>query len=412
MFTQSNQTVIFVTSDFVARVDLSAGQSITVIESKAAPRAPFTELSDAVRQAFELGSRRRSKVWIVADDFYSGCVELPLDVVNAVTDELIGQTLALEVEYDSGISPFESKMGFLSLHDNKKDERRYWITQAEASQFESVVASVPSWTGPVVGVASSRLIAPIEKNSKAAADSNETKPLVQLTENEIGETAREWLTKAIAAPATIPIIHVAKTELTATQKRRQGMLIAGVAMLMCALHFGTVNQQRLRLVATESQLVSQEQQLRKQVDETERRMRTMQAELTKDQAANDTKTKLIAEQQRRAAEHETNRKFASFLLKSLSTTASDKHNISKIEVENSQTVLSGVAINGHAVASFAKSLDVQLKESVEFASWSVKPPEMSSAGSQSLVTFKLILVSGSIQGLNLTDIRWRGNHAR
>ncbi len=389
LFAQQKQIVVFVTSDSIARIDLGKDTSVTITATHAAPRPKYSELATAVGQALALGQASRGKVWIFAEQLWSGRVALSADVINAITPEQLTQTLALEAEYDSGISPFTSHTSQLAIpnspYANSSSEQSWWVAQVDQSQFDSVIEALPKWSGPLTGLVA---FGDAPKDVALPLPSLPTRPLHQLTDSELGELATLWQTLATARPERLPVIRPPQRHMDRQQQRQLSLLGAAFVLLLCIAHFAFARTQHSGMSLSLTQLSAHEQQLRKQIDQLEGTLRATAADAKQQLAKREADAQRLADTRRRLAEHDADRKFPMLLLQALSTTAHPEHNLSKIELDSDRVTLTGIAINGQAVAKLAQELDRRLTE----LAWRVQPPEMSSVGLGSLVSFTLTLV--------------------
>lgn len=407
LFAHQKHFVLFITSESIARIDLCVGKSPTAVAMHSAPRPEFSELATAVGQALALGQIQCGKVWIFADQVWSGRVALPADVVNAVAPAQLTQTLALEAEYDSGISPFASLTSQLASQESSPvkslAERSWWVTQVDQAQYEAIIAAFPKWAGCLDGLAA---FSDAPKEFALQLPSLPMRPVHHLTESELGELAIQWHALATARPARIPVIHPPQRGIDRQRQQQLCLVGAVLAVLLCIAHFTTARTQQTGLSLSLTELSTHEKQLKKQIAQLERSVRSTEADAKLENAKREAETQRTAETRRRLAEHDAARRFPSFLLQALATTAHPEHHLSKIELGRDRVTLSGIALNGSSVAKLAQDLDQQLVA----VAWRVQPPEMSAAGLGSLVSFKLTLVSRPASKTNVTARRQGSPH--
>lgn len=407
LFAHQKHSILLITSESIARVDLCAGKLPTVLAAHTAPRPEFTELATAVGQALALGQSQRGKVWIFTDQLWSGRVALPADVVHAVAPAQLTQTLALEAEYDSGISPFTSLTSQLASQESSPvkslAERSWWVTQVDQAQYESIIAAFPKWAGSLAGLAA---FSDAPKEFSLHLPSLPVGPVHQLTASELGEIATQWHALATARPARIPVIHPPQRGIDRQRQQQLSLVGAALAVLLCIAHFAATRTQQTDLSLSLTELSAHETQLKKQIDQLDRTVRSTEADAKLENAKREAETQRTVETRRRVTEHDAARRFPSFLLQALSTTAYPEHHLSKIELGRDRVTLSGIALNGSSVAKLAQDLDQQLAA----VAWRVQPPELSAAGLGSLVSFKLTLLSSPATKTNITARRQGSLH--
>jgi Tfp pilus assembly protein PilN len=217
----------------------------------------------------------------------------------------------------------------------------------------------------------------------------------------LGEFATHWHALATARPQAIPVIRPVQRGFDGQRQRQFGMAGAALAILLCVSHFVVARQQQSGLAESLIAMNTQEQQLRKQVEQLERTLRATEGESQQQRAKREADAQRIAESRRRLAEHDAARRFPSILMQALSSTADPGHHLAKIELAANRVTLSGLALNGQAVAKLAQQLDQHLAS----VAWRVQPPEMNSSGLGPLVSFQLTLVPTVSSKMHLTDRR-------
>ena len=304
MFSQHTYTIIVVTLDAIARVDLLSGNSVEVVQSSRVNRSPQAELGDAVRTGLGLGPKKCGRVYILSDDFWSGRVSLANEIVDAVTDDQLAQTLALEAEHESGISPFESHLGY--VRDSSIDgQTTWWVTQAESVQLHAIAAAVPNWAKSVVGFSSTALATPSESTDK--------EPLDTTSSESCDALAQAWLNNYLSAEHELPVICLKSQPWTDKHRRKICLLTAVGALALCVVFHTHGTRQVAGANAELLKLVTLEKQLRVELDDSEALARQYQ-EVKHQQEA---QARQLDEHRNRQIEYAANRKRPVQLLQGL-----------------------------------------------------------------------------------------------
>lgn len=144
-------TLLLITRQVLARVDVTAGKTPQVRQTWLRPRFDSESIGTLVDATLRLGPRRAAKVWVLSSDFWTGVVSLPPEVTTALAGNDLEQSVALEAESYSGISAFDSRLGLRRLASGSHDDVSYWVTQIggiELSEMEDAVrACGATWGG-------------------------------------------------------------------------------------------------------------------------------------------------------------------------------------------------------------------------------------------------------------------------
>jgi len=407
MFTQRKHTVVIITDSAIARVDLLAGNKVEVIQTNCASRSQDPDsldedLSTAVEDALSLGDHCWGDVWVLATEFWSELVSLSREVVRAVDQDQLTQSLAFEIETESGICPFDSMLSHVAAQTSDRRKSTWWVTQLHSGQFNEIQAATEYLGYKLAGLAAA-----------ATNDSDAIEPLVidadslsgtpevgdgdasewnrgewNAGEAQAAQFAASWLDGLLGNPQLIPVIKAARQTLTTGQRKLLTATSLVVALATCfATHaYGThiIHQNHSELerlveqnvrwqnhVAENQSLHDRKRELTIQYDE-DRRQKTLQQTQRQQQIQDQ-----IALCKRPAE-----------LLHALSVTARDQHWIQSIELNAEHAVISGLAIDSHAIAELSQGLELDLGAS----KWRVQPARMSIIPSTSLLHFEISLI--------------------
>ena len=372
---KNKYTVVVVTFDSVARVDLQVGESLDVVRSFRTARPSQAELGEAVRQGLSLGPEECGQVFVLSDEFWTGRVSLSREIVDAVPDNKLDQTLALEVENESGISPFESRVGLAAA--SSADGVVTWsIVQADAAQLDGVTDALPSWVDQVCGFAS--------VSSPASADGIEDCGMDTTTADACSQLVRIWIENLLSSDNRVPVIRSEQPAWSDQRWSRVRVLATVVVAIVCLgayLHGARRLSQATDALA---QVVAQEQDLWKELGNAEERSRKLLEVKQQQVDSRRTRSRLSSELRRQELELAQNRERPVQILRALAVTADHAHLIQKIEIY-SDVLISGVAVDSGAVTSLAERFESSLDSSV----WLVQPAAMSIDETTRLVQFKI-----------------------
>ena len=380
MFSQRQHTILFVTLDAVARVDMLSGKSVEVLRSSRLHRPEHATLGDAVKMALKLGPSKCGHIYVLSDELWSGKVSLADEIVGVVDEDHLEQTLSLEAEYESGISPFDSRLGH-STALPVDGQKTWWVTQAELSQLSQIAAAAPKWPGKIIGVSS-------PASFRLDPDDDHSSRLDLNSSDSCGDFAKAWLTQYLADKGKLPFIERDNQSWIKKQQRPIGMLTAAAALLICiALHDNGSGQ----LASTSTklfQLAEQEKKLRLLLSEEEESSRHVRL-------VNQQNEKIVAAQaQQRDArlrdrtQHAAMRTRPVQLLRALAESADPGHWLQSIKLTGVQVVISGVAVDSTSVTMSAQRLEASLGSS----KWLVQPAKISIDEASRLVRFEMTLV--------------------
>lgn len=380
MFPRRTYTIVIATIDRVARIDLLAGKSLEVVHSSRSARPAHAELSDAVRTGLCQGPAKCGRLIVLCDELWSGYVSLANEVVAAVNEAQLEQSLALEAECTSGISPFGSHLAHVRTSTGG-EQTTWWVTQIESTQLNAIATAIPTWAGRLEGIASTA-ISHSQLSTDEGAQRSEDGP------ESFEGLAKAWMTTYLADRRLLPVVKADRQYGTDKQQLRLGILTAVAAFAVCVAAElsgpGKVESAKAEL----AQLVDLEKQLHQELQEGER-IAQQQRELKDQHAAIEmANAQQLDELRRQDAENTAVRKRPVQLLTALAATTDPGHWIQNIEMRGAAVLISGVAIDSNSVATLAQRLESQLTS----PRWQIQPAKLSIADPERLFRFELMLV--------------------
>ena len=119
-----NSTFLIITAGQVMRADVRGGQVVTLTRET---RPVGTTLPIAVELACGLGGKKPAqKTYVIADDFWTGVIDLDERSIYGLEGDELEQMLRFETESLSDLDPMNSRLGFVELAPVPPDTRRFW----------------------------------------------------------------------------------------------------------------------------------------------------------------------------------------------------------------------------------------------------------------------------------------------
>ena len=146
MFTTSSKnaiTLLVLSSAEVMRVELKLGAKPAVRQQTRAERPPRTPLAAATELAIGLLPQRPSRRTVVlAEDIWTGIVDVDDRAVQGLEDDEITQMLKFETQALSDLDPMTGHLGWIELAPVPPDPRRFWCTTVPADAIAGVAVAV------------------------------------------------------------------------------------------------------------------------------------------------------------------------------------------------------------------------------------------------------------------------------
>ncbi|MCA9216158.1 MAG: hypothetical protein KDB27_23985 [Planctomycetales bacterium] len=404
MFQQPLYTIVLVTYDTIARVDVRPGDAYDVAYSFRIDRPSQSDLSDAVMTAISHGPKQCGRLIILSDEFWTGAVMLANEIVREVNGEQLEQALALEAEPESGISPFESRLGFVI--DSTNDSQTTWrVVQAEFEQVKQI-ATAAQQAGRVYAYSSLSATEFADVSIDSSTDTS--------TAEACEELVVQWLREFRSENGVAAITDAARSVLEEHAGRVKGAM-AVAAIMCCACHYVLSERNIAHTLQHCQQLADSEKQLRIEIDAAEKNNRETLEVSRQRETTRVAFERQIANAQAIRDEFNSTRRRPVQILSALANTAGREHWIQTIHFVDNQVCVTGLALDNRAVLHFATRVEVELNGT----NWFVHPTSMSIDDKTSLVRFEVVLSMNasevshmavrSTRLLNDTVGRWRNS---
>lgn len=139
-FGGQNSTFLIITDREVMRADVRGGK-VAQLAREARPIG--TTLPIAVELACGLtGKKPAQKTYVIADDFWTGVVDLDERSIYGLEGEELEQMLRFETESLSDLDPVSSRLGFVELSSVPPDTRRFWGAAVPSEVLSGVAKAV------------------------------------------------------------------------------------------------------------------------------------------------------------------------------------------------------------------------------------------------------------------------------
>jgi|GEM_PF-5211108 len=146
MFTTSSKsaiTLLVISAAEVMRVELRLGAKPAVRQQARAERPARTSLPAATELAISLLSQRPSRRTVVlAEDVWTGIVDVDDRAVQGLEDDEITQMLKFETQALSDLDPMTGHLGWIELAPVPPDTRRFWCTTVSSDAIAGVAVAV------------------------------------------------------------------------------------------------------------------------------------------------------------------------------------------------------------------------------------------------------------------------------
>ncbi len=158
-------TLLVVTSTEVMRADCRLGSEVKIDHLARDQRPAQTPLATAAELAAGLSDAKPSqRTVMVADDFWTGVVDLDQRSIYGLEGDELNQMLRFETESLSGLDPMTSHLAVAELAPVPPDIRRFWAIGISGEELASVSTMISLRGGRLV-----QLAHPIGLASPAAA---------------------------------------------------------------------------------------------------------------------------------------------------------------------------------------------------------------------------------------------------
>lgn len=139
-FGGQTSTYLIITESQVMRADVRGEQLVKLTKED---RPVGTTLPIAVELACGLnGKKPAQKTYVIADDFWTGVVDLDERSIYGLDGEELEQMLRFETESLSNLDPSSSRLGFVELSSVPPDTRRFWGAAVPSEVLSGVAQAV------------------------------------------------------------------------------------------------------------------------------------------------------------------------------------------------------------------------------------------------------------------------------
>jgi Tfp pilus assembly protein PilN len=139
-FGGQTSTYLIITESQVMRADVRGEQLVKLTKED---RPVGTTLPIAVELAAGLtGKKPTQKTYVIADDFWTGVVDLDERSIYGLEGEDLEQMLRFETESLSNLDPTTSRLGFVELSSVPPDTRRFWGAAVPSEILSGVAQAV------------------------------------------------------------------------------------------------------------------------------------------------------------------------------------------------------------------------------------------------------------------------------
>jgi Tfp pilus assembly protein PilN len=139
-FGGQNSTFLIITAGQAMRADVRGDQ---VVKLTREPRPVGTTLPIAVELACGLtGKKPAQKTYVIADDFWTGVIDLDERSIYGLEGDELEQMLRFETESLSDLDPLNSRLGFVELSPVPPDTRRFWGAAVPSEVLSGVAQAV------------------------------------------------------------------------------------------------------------------------------------------------------------------------------------------------------------------------------------------------------------------------------
>ncbi len=133
-------TFLIITAGQVMRADVRGDQVVNLTRE---PRPVGTTLPIAVELACGLtGNKPAQKTYVIADDFWTGVIDLDERSIYGLEGAELEQMLRFETESLSDLDPMNSRLGFVELSPVPPDTRRFWGAAVPSEALSGIAQAI------------------------------------------------------------------------------------------------------------------------------------------------------------------------------------------------------------------------------------------------------------------------------
>ncbi len=391
MFNHSH-TILLITRQVLARIDLGGRKRLSVKQIWTAPSCDYDRILPEVARALKLGNRRPGRVTIVCPDFWTDILSVPADVAAIASENEINQALALEAEVDSGLSAFDSRTTAIRIgleHDSSED-CQWCVSQVPIVQIHDLSRTLRTLSAKLHCLAhplaaqliySERVSVETVQGLLATWRDQETPDA-----DELQAFATAWAGCLSQTPPH-PLLMLANSEVAGNS---QPMALTASLALLAAGGCGLWHWQSQKCLTVATQAIERLERQQSQREATEASLKTAEASIVqlRQEVIKAQATRQATERQLQLAGvvHSQNNQRWMALIDALAESANENCWVQKLESNSLQTVVHGLALDNAAANGFAGRLEFALKGS----GWRTAPAA-TNVLPQNLIAFTIVL---------------------
>ena len=139
-------TILLITRQDVVRADFTRSSQLLGMWDQARPDSP--NLAGVVATALTMGPRPGKRVWVLTSDLWTQTLNLETGKTRDMATEDLASALNFEAEALSGLSAFDSMIGYQPL----PDDQGFWIVQIRAEEVANVAEVVQAAGSQLAGI--------------------------------------------------------------------------------------------------------------------------------------------------------------------------------------------------------------------------------------------------------------------
>ena len=384
--------VVMATYDHVSRVDFHVrDESIVPVDQWHRSRDPQSELPRVMTDILRCKPPRGKRLVVLTDEVWAGQVSLDDQFADVTEEADVEQALAFEVESQSGLAPFQSRLG-LSQPIAAADGRVWAAVQMEQRALQSIVEVLPPTLRTKLAVAS------IPQGDEALRTAGTTtSPLLSSPlrgagwmggQNAAGispailsgaseedsdsrwvQLGQEWLRRYLEHPEQLPVILHRPVRWSRNWDRLMHGLLALLMIAFCLGHYGIVHRKLQQIEALHARQTAERQTLKTQKRAGAADLAAASQQRQELLRLNQQQTMQVAAYQREACRRRQEQQQAIELLRSLLQTASAEHALFSLELSLQRATVAGWATS----ATAARQLWDQLSQLLAASPWAMQP---------------------------------------
>ncbi len=152
LFIQSStQTIVLITRERIVCADVKLGPAPQIKALWQRLKPDTDDPATLVETAIRLGKKKPGKVVVLSSDLWTQTLKMPVDATRGLSDQELSRALGFEAEPLSGITAFDSQVGFAAMPSDGQ-HREFWIVQTPTSQLQQIDDAVHQAGGQLLGL--------------------------------------------------------------------------------------------------------------------------------------------------------------------------------------------------------------------------------------------------------------------